>query len=296
MRFGVQYWTEPLKLPILSLELQKMNVQLKILIILLLLPFLGFGQFGQGGVKAVKKLQKTETLVILGYGEAYNDAIKEAFEKHWTFTKFRFISGTQYADHCGNSKYSFVQLLTIKDWQFTREQYDDIGIVLGGICKTAPEDMIAYANMDVYDDGYYRLECKRAVQFMQQYLEIVLERSLPKDNDKEILKYYASKHQQMEGNTFIFSPTDLRPEIREIEKLKKHYKHPVQLETGLFIDRAVWKEEKGYLYTLYIFDLLGYSYHFVIKTENNEILYAIPTRSGQGYLVSNPILKKFNSF
>lgn len=273
-----------------------MNLQFKFLLCLLLLPFLSYSQFGQGGAKEVKKLQKTETLVILGFGEAYNDAIKEAFEKHWTFTKFRFISGTQYTDHCNNSNYSFVHLFTIKDWQFTREQYDDIGIVLGGRCKTGPEDMIAYANMDVYDDEYYRLECKRAVQFMQQYLEIALNKSLPKENDKQIINYYASKHDQMEGNTFIFSPTDLRPEIREIDKLKKFYKHPIKLETELFIDRAVWKEEKGLLYTLYIFDLTGYSYHFVIKTENNEILYAIPTRSGQGYLVSNPILKKFNAF
>lgn len=269
---------------------------LKTIAFLLLFPLLGYSQFGHGGAKQVKKLKNTETLVILGYSDAYNDAIKEAFENHWTFTKFRFISGTQYKDNCSNSNYSFVHVFTIKDWQFTREQYDDVGIVLGGRCKTGPEDMVAYANMIVYDDEYFRLECKRAVQFMQNYLEIALNQSLPKDNDKEIIRYYASKHKKMDGQTLVFSPTDLRPEIREIEKIKKHYKHQVKLETELFIDRAVWKGEQGILYTLYVFDTQGYSYHIVIEAEDNEIIYSIPTRSGQGYLVSNPILKKFNSF
>jgi len=274
-----------------------MNIKLLIpVLLLLILPFTSFCQFGNGGSKAVKKLKNTETLVILGYSDAYNDAIKEAFEKHWTFTKFKFISGPQYKKYCNSSNYSFVQLLTIKDWQFTREQYDDIGIVMGGRCKTAPEDMVVYANMDVYDDGYYRLECKRAVQLMQHYLEIAMNKNLPKDNDKEIINYYASKHKAMSGKTLILSPQDLRPEIREIDKVKKHYDHAVRMETNLFIDRAVWKEEKGLLYTIYVFDLRGYSYHLVISTEDNEILYAIPTRSSQGYQVSNPILRKFSSF
>ncbi len=271
-------------------------LSLKIITFFLLIPLLSYSQFGNGGAKEVKKLKNTETLVILGYSHAYNDAIKEAFEKHWTFTKFSFISGTQYKKHCNNSNYSFVHVFTLKDSQFTREQYDDVGIVLGGRCKTGPEDMVAYANMIVYDDEYFRLECKRAVQFMQNYLEIVLDQSLPKDNDKETINYYASKHKEMEGQTLVFSPSDLRKEIREIDKIKKYYSHPVKLETGLFIDRAVWKGEKDMLYTLYLFDMRGYSYHFIIKAENNEIIYATPTKSGQGYLVSNPILKKFNSF
>jgi len=189
-----------------------------------------------------------------------------------------------------------VHVFTIKDWQFTREQYDDVGIVMGGNCKTGPEDMVTYANMIVYEDGYFRLECKRAVQFMQQYLEIAMSKNLPKDNDKEIINFYASKHKEMEGKTLIFGPSDLRPEIREIEKIQKHYKQPVRLETGLFVDRAVWREEKGLVYTLYVFDMTGYSYHLIMNAEDNEIIYATPTKSGQGYLVSNPILRKFNSF
>jgi len=260
------------------------------------MPFFACCQFGNGGAKEVEKLKKTETMVILGYSDAYNDAIKEAFEKHWTFTKVSFISGTQYKDHCSNSKYSFVHVFSIKDWQFTREEYDDVGIVLGGRCKTGPDDMIAYANMIVYEDDYFRLECKRAVQFMQQYLEIALAQKLPKDNIKETINFYASKQQQMEGKTLVFGPEDLRPEIREIEQIKKHYKHPVKLETGLYIDRAVWREEPGMMYSSYVFDMRGYSFHLIIQASNNEILYAIPTKSSQGYVVSNPILKKFSSF
>jgi len=65
-----------------------MNSQsIRIIVFFLILPMIGFSQFGNGGTKAVKKLKNTETLVILGYSDAYNDAIKEAFEKHWTFTK-----------------------------------------------------------------------------------------------------------------------------------------------------------------------------------------------------------------
>ncbi len=255
-----------------------------------------FGQFGNGGAKAIKKLQQTETIVILGYSEAYNDAIKEAFELHWSFTKVKFISGPQYKEYCSNSRYSFVHLFTIEDWQLSDEEYDDVGIALGGNCRTGPTDMIAYANMEVWDPTYYRLECKRAVQFMQTYLEMGLRENLPSENEVETTALYAKRQQEMHGKTLYFGKEDLMEEVRKVSEIQKYYTKDVQLEDQLSIDRAAWKETPDILYTTFVFDIEGYSYHLVIQAEGNQILYATPTKWSQGYLVGKKILRKFDDF
>ena len=41
--------------------------------ILTVLPIHLSAQFGQGGTKAIEKLQQTETLVVLGYDDEYNE-------------------------------------------------------------------------------------------------------------------------------------------------------------------------------------------------------------------------------
>lgn len=253
-------------------------------------------QFGNGGTKAIKKLQQTETIVILGYSEAYNDAIKEAFEQHWSFTKVKFISGPQYKKYCHNSSYSFVHLFTIEDWQLSDEEYDDVGITLGGSCKTAPTEMIAYANMEVWDPSYYRLECKRAVQFMQTYLEMGLRENLPSENEVETTALYAKRQHEMQGKTLVFEKADLMEEVRNVSEIEKYYTKEVKLEDQLTIDRAAWKELPDFLYTIFVFDIEGYSYHLVVQAEGNQIIYATPTKWSQGYLVGKKILRKFDDF
>ncbi len=262
---------------------------------LIVLPLGVQAQFGQGGNKMIEKLKQTETLVVLGYDDEYNEAIQEAFNNHWTFTKFKFIPGTHYKRYCKDPQYSFVMIFTIREWQVKNEQYDDVGIVLGGNCNTGPYDMITYANMDVYSPSYYRLECKRAVQFMQNYLEMGMERKMPRDNIDQTVEMYNERHEKMAEKELVLCPEDIIEKHANIETIKKYYTHPVRMDSQFQVDRNVWRDAENYLYTVFLYDVNGFTYRCVVDAKGNDILFMMPTENHEAYLMGPRSLKRMNN-
>ena len=252
-------------------------------------------QFGQGGNKAIEKLKNTETLVVLGYDDEYNEAIQEAFNNHWTFTKYRFIPGTHYKRYCKDPQYSFVMIFTIREWQVVNEQYDDIGIVLGGNCNTGPYDMVAYANMDVYSPSYYRLECQRAVQFMQDYLETGEERKMPRDNIDETIEMYNERHAEMADKELVLCEEDIIEKHATIDKVKKYYTHPVRLDAQFQVDRNAWRQTENYLYTVFLYDVNGFTYRCVVEAKGSRMLFMMPTENHEAYLMGPRSFKRMNN-
>ncbi len=250
-------------------------------------------QFGEGGTKDIKKLKNTETLVVLGYHESYNEAIKQAFTKHWTFTKYRFISGAQYRKYCKNKKYSFVIIQTIRDYQFNEEKYDDVGIVLGGNCRYGPQDMVAYANMIVSDSSYYYVECVRAVQLMQNYLEMGLKKRLPADNYGETLSAYNKNHPKMTNYTMLIDKQDVLDRYKK--DIKKYYTLPLKITTQREADQAMMEGRKDVMYTMLFFDIHGYPYRCALRASDSKILYGIEGQNREGFLMGKHMLKGFSN-
>ncbi|MEO1436030.1 MAG: hypothetical protein AAFV80_10875 [Bacteroidota bacterium] len=256
--------------------------------------FISFAQFGFGGTKAINKLKNTELLVVLGYDNAYNQAIKAAVEKHWNFTEYRFISGPEYNQYCGDKRYSFLMKFTIRDWSFVDEQYDDVGIVLGGNCRTGPYEMVSFANMIVMNGSYYNAECVRAIQMMQNYLAVGEQEYLPKDNFRQTVDLYKSGHLEMKDRTLVLQEEDMLYDFVKLSKVKAAYTHPVRFGGQSEVDKATLNQTDDFLYTKLIFDPYGYKYRCVIRAKDSKILYAIETQNREVILMGKRTLREFN--
>ncbi len=259
-----------------------------------MLVLMAYAQFGEGGTKDIKKLKETETLVVLGYHDSYNEAIKQAFQKHWTFTKYRFISGSQYKKYCKNKKYSFVVVQTIRDHQFKDEKYDDVGIVLGGRCGYGPQDMVAYANMIVGDSTYYYIECVRAVQLMQNYLEMGLKKRLPPSNYSETISAYNKNHPKMAGKTLLIAKQDVLDKYKK--NVGKYYDQPFRMAPQREADQAMLDGNNDLMYTMLFFDIHGYPYRCALRAGDSQILYGIEGQNREGFLLGKHMLKGFSNF
>ena len=100
-----------------------MRCNLDFLIVPLMLLFglqIGWAQNGRDrAVEDLKKLKKAELLVVLDDGdEAYNEAIKEAISKYWTFTPYLFIPASGFERLCigGRLRHACAQQFQ-KDYQ-----------------------------------------------------------------------------------------------------------------------------------------------------------------------------------
>ena len=265
-----------------------------LLIVGVFISFHSFAQFGIGGSKAIKKVKKTELLVVLGYDEAYNEAIEAAVTKHWTFNDFRFISGTQYKKYCNNSKYSFLMLFSIKDYAFYSEEYNDVGVVLGGNCRVGPYDMVGYANMIVMNEKYYAAECVRAVQLIQNYLELGMQENLARDNYKETRLNYNKNHLALGSKTLVIQDEDLLENVASIDKVKSLYTHPVRFGRQSEVDKATLEQNEDVVYTKLVWDVHGYKYRCAILAKDSKVLYAIETQNKEVILMGKRTLKELN--
>ncbi|MEM7102525.1 MAG: hypothetical protein AAF502_05270 [Bacteroidota bacterium] len=251
-------------------------------------------QFGTGGSKGAKAVKDTELIVVLGYGADYNTAIKEAITKYWTFTKYKFITGSEYKKYCDDPRYSLLLMFTLKDFAFVDEEYDDIGIVLGGKCRYSPYEMLAYANMHVMNGSYYRAECVRAVQFMQNFLEMAMNESFPSDNYKAIYSKYNKSHSQLGDKQLVLQEEDLLEEYSTLAEVKKLYTHKVRFGGQSEVDQATLEQDENFVYTKLIFDVHGYKYRCAIQAKDSKILYAIETQNREVILMGKRTLRELD--
>lgn len=88
---------------------------------LLVCPFLcclfsciAMAQFGVGSSEEVVQLKSTETLFTLIEGHTvFNAALKDAVEKYWTFTPYRFVDQEELQSLPGDTGLSYVELYLI---------------------------------------------------------------------------------------------------------------------------------------------------------------------------------------
>lgn len=239
----------------------------------LCIQFSATAQFGIGGTKKIQEIKNTTTYIVLGYEDAYNKAIKNAFEKYWTFTPYEFISGPQFKDYCERKDASFILLFTIQDWAFVEEEYRDVGIVKGGRCRYAPEDMVAYSNLIVGADFHYETVCIRAVQMMQNYLELGLKRHFSEDNYIETYQAYSESKNTIHEKQLVLTEYDLLEEFMDLKAIKKLYRHDVSIVHPSEVFDIVLNQEEDKVYHYLAFDVHGYRYHLAIQGKDSKVLF-----------------------
>ena len=254
-----------------------------------------FAQFG-AGTKLTKGVQGTELIVVLDpvYGDAYNDAIQEAVEKYWTFTpKFRFISGPQFKQFCKDPKYSFLMRFEMKDATLTEEAYINLGIINGGkACKQAIEDWTAYANINIFNDGSYKTECIRAVQMMQNYLQLSSKNNISSlKNYEETYAIYNKSKVELEKKQIILQLDECLEEFQDLQKIRTYYPQKLKFVAFEALNAATLKQNPDLVYHVLARDTEGYRYHLFVQAKDSKILFANEAKRKDRCLIGKETLK-----
>ena len=257
-----------------------------------------FAQFGNGGTAAVRKIQQTETLVVLDpalYDDAYNEEIQAVFKKYWTFTKFRFISGPQVPKYCKDAHYSFFMQLEMEDNTLTSGHYTDVGLLQGGRCGLSRFDMVSYSTISPYNTEAetYRVELVRAVQMIQNYMQLALDNNLGADNVVESVRLYRKNQATLERATFGVETVDLLEEYQTIDKVKEYYTFPVRVAEYPELAAATLNQRDDLVYHVLVRDIEGFRYHLLIRAKGSQVVFAKEAKRKERVLLGKENLHDF---
>jgi hypothetical protein len=262
------------------------------ILLFFMLPFLAQAQFGAGS-KITRPLKNTELLVVLApeYGDAYNDALQEAVEKYWTYTKYKFISGPQYKQYCKDKSKSFLMLFEIEESSLNEEKFTNLGILQGGTCKKAVEDFAAYANLFTWSDKAYKVECIRAVQMIQNYLKIADENEISNlKNWAEIVKLHNKNAYELFGKEWLLLTPDLLDDYKDIRKIRKIYTEPVRVVEFDEIDKATFEQNPNIIYHQLVYDYEGYRFHTFFTGKDTKVIYMKQAQRNERVLIGKETL------
>ena len=206
---------------------------MKKLIGLLFVAFLTKITFAQIPVPSqdnIDKFLKTTTCIVYDANPmvSYNMKIKEAVEKYWKITPYKFIKASEYEEMRKKPEYSF---LTIDKVFFEKDklkaQYEFLGVSLGGNYRSE-NDMPQIANIPLsyfgVDEESYVYKIPTLVQFLQHHVELI--KSDPRLSTSNIKKYYNSKMKNTHDKTLYIVKDELSKDVNTEAKIKSVYPYP----------------------------------------------------------------------
>ncbi len=209
-----------------------------------------------GTPEQIEQFLKSTTYVVLENNPMlmYNSIIKETVEKHWTLTKYEFVtfSSEEFEIARKDPNKSFLIVNTeFYEKDETKAKYKYLCVQLGGdyeFVRQMPDIAsvpIAYA--DVEEDTYsYKLGT--LCIFLQNH--ILLTKAHPEitTGKKSVSYYYKNLTADIKNKTLYLTKEDLPKELNSEAKIKAIYPFPVKIVTREEIEAAIDKKDENVVF------------------------------------------------
>ena len=191
----------------------------------------------------INQFLKTTTCVVFDANPmvTYNITIKEAVEKYWKITPYKFIKASEYDKLRKNPACSF---LTIDKVFFekdkTKAQYEFLCVSLGGKYRTQNDmPQIATIPLAYYgvDEESYVYKIPALIQFLQNHINLIKEK--PSLKGSNILKYYNSQIEKTHNKTLYLIKDELSTAINTEQKIKSVYPYPFVLTDRNILENKI---------------------------------------------------------
>ncbi len=191
----------------------------------------------------IKTFLGTTTHVVLDNNpmSEYNIKIREAVERSWTITPYKFITAKEFEEMRTDISKSFLVLLQVK---FSKDKfeatYNFLSIVLGAGVKrhTDLPDIcsIPLGYNAVPEDSYtYKLES--FIRFAQKHIKMLNDN--PKLIKGKIFKGYNKFTKQVKTKELWVLEKDLDKGVRSLTELRKVYPHAIKIVTDGDVEKAI---------------------------------------------------------
>jgi phosphopantetheinyl transferase (holo-ACP synthase) len=247
----------------------------------------------------VKAFLKSTTYVVLEDNpmSGYNFKIKEAIEKSWTITPFKFISSKEFETLRQDIDKSFLVLVQMK---FEKDKipavYNFMSLSMGAAVKkiTDMPDVcsLPLSYFSVPEDEYiYKIES--LLRFMQNHIKLIDQNpTLIKNN---IFEYYNKNTKEIKGKELWVVENDIEKNTRALAQIRKNYSYTVKVVKTDAIEKAIAEKNPNVVYLHKVGPsgtrLQARCYKIVIGAGDDQIYYfdyhTITKSEGDGLLESD---------
>jgi len=200
----------------------------------------------------VKAFLKSTTYVVLEENpmSGYNFKIKDAIEKSWKITPFKFITTKEFESMRNDIEKSFLVLVQMKfDKDKIPAVYNFLSLSMGAAVKkiTDMPDVcsVPLSYFSVPEDDYiYKIE--GLIRFMQNHIKLIDQNpTLIKSN---IFEYYNKNTKDIKGKELWVVENDLEKSTRALAEIRKNYSYTVKVVTSENIEKAIAEKNPNVVY------------------------------------------------
>jgi len=200
----------------------------------------------------VKAFLKSTTYVVLEDNpmSGYNFKIKDAVEKSWKITPFKFITTKEFESMRNDIEKSFLVLVQMKfDKDKIPAVYNFLSLSMGAAVKkiTDMPDVcsVPLSYFSVPEDDYiYKIE--GLIRFMQNHIKLIDQNpTLIKSN---IFEYYNKNTKDIKGKELWVLENDLEKSTRALAEIRKNYSYTVKVVTSENIEKAIAEKNPNVVY------------------------------------------------
>ena len=247
----------------------------------------------------IKTFLGTTTYVVLEENpmSEYNFKIKEAVERSWKITPYKFISASEFEEMRSDIDKSFLVQLQIK---FTGDKleatYRFLSVVLGSAVKKhtdLPDICSLPLGYNSVDEESFAFKVEGLVRLAQKHIKNL--DANPKLIKKNIFKPYNKNRKLVKNKELWVLEKDLDKTVRSLTDVRNAYPHSVKIVTPEDIENAVKEKNENVIFLHKVGPegtrLQARCYKLLIGASDGQLYYhnyhTISNKKGDGFLAKD---------
>ncbi|MEY1639512.1 hypothetical protein [Tenuifilum osseticum] len=226
--------------------------KLSLIIGLVAITLWGMAQRNLVRPEDVKAFMASTTYVVLENNPTsqFNIEIREAVERSWKITPYKFITAKEFNDMRKDIDKSFLVLIQMRfDKDKIAPTYNFLSVSMGAAVSkiTDMPDIcsVPLSYKDLPEDTYtYKLE--GIIRFMQNYITAINEN--PKLIKKDAFKFYNKNMKQVKSKELWVIESGLEKSVRPLAEIRKVYKFNIKVVNPEDIQKAIQEKNPNILY------------------------------------------------
>jgi len=209
-----------------------------------------------GTPEQIEQFLKTTTYVVLESNPMlmYNSVIKETVEKHWTLTKFEFVtfSTEEFEKARMDPNKSFLIMnKEIFEKDKTKAKYNYLCVQLGGdyeFVRQMPDIASVPIAYDDVDEEFYIHKLGALCRFLQNHILLTQAHPEITNGKKAISYYYKNLTGDIKDKVLYLTKEDLSKQVDSEAKIKAIYPHKFKIVTREELQTAIDSHDENVVF------------------------------------------------